>query len=215
MRPPERWPNAATRCSRPPSRRCAGSACARGGSARSPPPPSSCSTRNTPAPHDQQVPHAVTGNGSMGTPRQVFRTLPRAVAKFSTTSTMEVLDAGATSATIRYALHAGYVHSRLDCIYAQGLFSVVPTIFGLPEARIRHDECESDGHPACIYEVTWDRRSRLPRRRRETAGTDAELNALRGQLRILQSAATDLVGSDDVDTALDRIIARAAEAVLA
>jgi diguanylate cyclase (GGDEF)-like protein len=152
---------------------------------------------------------------AMGTPRQVFRTLPRAVAKFSTTSTMEVLDAGATSATIRYTLHEGYAHSRLDCIYAQGLFSVVPTIFGLPEARIRHDECESDGHPACVYEVTWDRRSRLPRRRRDTAGTDAELNALRGQLRILQSAATDLVGSDDVDTALDRIIARAAEAVLA
>ena len=151
---------------------------------------------------------------AMGTPRQVFRTLPRAVAKFSTTSTMEILDSGATSATIRYTLHPGYEHSRLDCIYAQGLFSVVPTIFGLPEARIEHDACESDGHPACVYVVTWDRRGRLPRRRRDTA-TDPELLALRGQLRALQSAATDLVASDDVDTALDRIVARAAEAVLA
>ena len=58
-------------------------------------------------------------------------------------------------------------------------------------------------HPACIYRLTWDRRSRLPapapgRTRRQ----DLELAALRGQLRILQSAATDLVGSDDVDTAL-------------
>ncbi|TFV64665.1 GGDEF domain-containing protein, partial [Blastococcus sp. CT_GayMR20] len=152
---------------------------------------------------------------AMGTPRQVFRKLPRAVAKFSTTSTMEVLDAGATSATIRYTLHEGYRHSRLDCIYAQGLFSVVPMIFGLPEARIEHPACESDGHPACVYVVTWDRRSRLPRRSRETAGQEAELQALRGQLRILQSASTDLVGSEDVDTALERIVARAAEAVLA
>ena len=152
---------------------------------------------------------------AMGTPRQVFRKLPRAVAKFSTTSTMEVLEAGATSATIRYALNEGYAHSRLDCMYAQGLFSVVPTIFGLSEARITHDECESDGHPACVYEVTWDRRGRLPRRRGGTTGEDAELTALRGQLRILQSAATDLVGSEDVDTVLDRIITRAAQAVLA
>jgi diguanylate cyclase (GGDEF)-like protein len=152
---------------------------------------------------------------AMGTPRQVFRKLPRAVAKFSTTSTMEVLEADATSAVIRYTLHEGYVHSRLDCMYAQGLFSVVPVIFGMSEARIQHDECESDGHPACVYEVTWDRRGRLPRRRRGRAGDDAELRALRGQLRILQSAATDLVGSEDVDTALDRIISRAAEAVLA
>src|SRR3712207_5515544 len=93
---------------------------------------------------------------AMGTPRQVFRKLPRAVAKFSTTSTMEVLDAGATSATIRYTLHEGYRHSRLDCIYAQGLFSVVPTIFGLAEGRIEHQACESDGHSSCLYVVSWD-----------------------------------------------------------
>jgi diguanylate cyclase (GGDEF)-like protein len=152
---------------------------------------------------------------AMGTPRQVFRQLPRAVAKFSTTSTMAVLESGATSATFRYALHEGYRHSRLDCIYAQGLFSVVPTVFGLSPARIEHTDCESDGHPACIYRVSWERRGLMPGRRRRTDATDPELAALRGQLRILQSAATELVASDDVDTALDRIVARAAQAVLA
>ena len=152
---------------------------------------------------------------AMGTPRQVFRQLPRAVAKFSTTSTMEVVESGATSATIRLTLHPGFVHSRLDCIYAQGLLTTVPTVFGLPPAAIEHDECEFDGAASCIYRLTWDRRSRLPGRRREGRAQELELAALRSQLRALQSAATDLVGSDDVDTALDRIIARAAEAVLA
>jgi diguanylate cyclase (GGDEF)-like protein len=91
----------------------------------------------------------------------------------------------------------------------------VPTVFGLPAAVIEHDECESDGAPACIYRLTWDRRSRLPGRRREGQAKDLELTALRGQLRMLQSASTELVGSEDVDTALEKIIARAAEAVLA
>jgi diguanylate cyclase (GGDEF)-like protein len=152
---------------------------------------------------------------AMGTPRQVFRQLPRAVAKFSTTSTMVVLDTSATSASIRYTLHPGYGHSRLDCIYAQGLLSTVPTIFGLSAARIEHDECESDGHAACVYRLSWERRSRLPRRRRDAGDVDLELVALRGQLRTLQSAATDLVASDDVGTALERIVARTAETVLA
>jgi diguanylate cyclase (GGDEF)-like protein len=153
---------------------------------------------------------------AMGTPRQVFRALPRAVAKFSTTSTMEMLEVGGTSATIRYTLHPDYEHSRLDCIYAQGLLSTVPVIFGLPAAHIEHGECESDGHPACIYRVTWDRRRRGSRRRdRDTRALEPELQALRGQLRILQSAATDLVASGEIDTALERIVARAAEAVLA
>ena len=152
---------------------------------------------------------------AMGSPRTVFQRLPRAVAKFSTTSTMEILESGAVSATIRYRLHPGYVHSRLDCEYAQGLITTVPTVFGLPAARIVHDECESDGHAACIYRLSWDRRSRRRRLRRDDAAEDLELTALRGQLRILQSAATELVGSDDLETALHRIVARAAEAVLA
>ncbi|WP_104522645.1 GGDEF domain-containing protein [Blastococcus atacamensis] len=152
---------------------------------------------------------------SLGTPRQVFRQLPRVVQKFSTTSTMEILEAGATSATIRYRLHDGYPHSRLDCDYTQGLLTQVPQAFTLPSAEIVHDECQSDGHPACVYHLTWNRRSRLPWRRRADAVVDPELLALRGQLQILQSAATDLVASDDVDTVLQRIVARAAEAVLA
>jgi diguanylate cyclase (GGDEF)-like protein len=152
---------------------------------------------------------------AMGSPRTVFQRLPRAVAKFTTTSRMEIVESGAVSATIRYTLQPGYRHSRLDCEYAQGLITTVPTVFGLPPARIEHDECESDGHQACIYRLSWDRRSLLRRRRKDDAADDPELTALRGQLRILQSAATDLVGSDDLETALQRIVARAAESVLA
>src|SRR3712207_6524321 len=94
---------------------------------------------------------------SMGTPRQVFRQLPRAVQKFSTTSTMEILEAGPTWAAIRYRLHDGYEHSRLDCDYTQGLLTNVPMIFSLPAAEIVHDECQSDGHAACVYHLSWER----------------------------------------------------------
>jgi diguanylate cyclase (GGDEF)-like protein len=150
---------------------------------------------------------------AIGSPRQVYRQLPRAVAKFSTTSTMQILECGATSATIRFTLHEGYVHSRLDCDYARGLIGMVPAIFGLPSADVLHNECESDGDPACVYHVRWQRRVR---RRRNRGGTaDAELVALRQQLRTLQSAATELVAGDDLDAALRTIVTRAAQAVLA
>ena len=148
----------------------------------------------------------------LGSPRQVFRSLPRAVGKFSTTSTMQVLDLGSTHASMRYELHEGYEHSRLDCLYAQGLFSVIPTVFGLPEARILHEECESDGYPACLYTITWARRSRW-RRRAELE--DPELGVLRLQLDALQAVASDLVSSDHVEDVLQRITERAASAVLA
>ncbi|WP_324274747.1 sensor domain-containing diguanylate cyclase [Blastococcus brunescens] len=66
-----------------------------------------------------------------------------------------------------------------------------------------------------MYEFSWDRRIRRPRRRESERSADLELRALRGQLASLQSAGTDLVASDDVDSALHRIVTRAAEAVLA
>ncbi|WP_369134723.1 diguanylate cyclase [Modestobacter sp. I12A-02662] len=152
---------------------------------------------------------------SLGSPRAVYRHLPRAVAKFTTTSVMAVEELGATHATIVYRLRPGYPHSRLDCDYARGLIGVVPAVFGLAPARVLHDECESDGAAACVYHLTWDRRSRLRRRARGAATVELELAALRGQLQELQRAATDLASSEDAGTAVRRLVERAARAVLA
>jgi diguanylate cyclase (GGDEF)-like protein len=151
---------------------------------------------------------------ALGTPRQVFRSLPRTTAKFTTVSTMEVVEATATSATMALRLADGFAHSALDCAYARGLAITVPTIFGLPPGVIAHAECQTGDGRTCVYRITWEPRVRRWRRRR-SRDADPELAALRGQLRTLQSAASDLVASDDLDTVLHRIVARAGEAVLA
>ena len=149
---------------------------------------------------------------ALGSASQVYRQLPRAVSKFSTTSTMTVLESGSTSALIDFRLHDGHVPSRLDCDYARGLISTVPEVFGLPAARIEHDACQAEGAASCTYRVTWSRRRRLSFGRRRN---DVELLALRQQLHDLQSASADLVASDDLGKVLQRITERAATSVLA
>ncbi|MCF6509233.1 sensor domain-containing diguanylate cyclase [Blastococcus sp. MG754426] len=152
---------------------------------------------------------------ALGTPRQVFRQLPRAAAKFTTVSRMEVLETTATSATVALHLADGYAHSPLDCAYARGLAVMVPVIFGLPRGVLARAECCVDGTRTCVYRLTWERRSLLRRRRPDAGGADPERAALRGQLRTLQSAAADLVAGEELDTVLRRIVTRAGEAVLA
>ncbi|WP_081788576.1 GGDEF domain-containing protein [Candidatus Blastococcus massiliensis] len=152
---------------------------------------------------------------ALGTPRQVFRRLPRTAAKFTTVQSMELLESTATSASVAIHLAEGYPHSPLDCDYTQGLVTTIPEIFGLAPGSIASAECLVGHGRACVYRVTWERRRRLRRGRRGDGAIDPELSALRGQLRTLQSTATDLVGSDDLDTVLRRIVARAGEAVLA
>ncbi|HEY0357645.1 MAG TPA: EAL domain-containing protein [Mycobacteriales bacterium] len=153
---------------------------------------------------------------ALGSPRQVFRQVPRTSPKFSAAAVMEVLESGPTHALVRYILRPGYTPNPLDCAYTEGLLAVVPELFGLPTAHVVHDECQSDGFESCLFHVTWSRWSRLPWRRRWMRGSvDAEIIALRGQLQALQSAAADLADSDDLDAVLARIPERAASAVLA
>jgi diguanylate cyclase (GGDEF)-like protein len=152
---------------------------------------------------------------AVGSPRQVYRRVPQVMAKFTTTSTMEILDLDATSATIIYRAQPGYTHSRMDCQYARGLLTTVPTLFGLPPADIGHPQCDPEGHPDCTYHLSWQQRGWLGRRRTDRSSEDLVVASLQGQLRALQSAAADIVSSDDVETVLPRIVARAGEAVLA
>jgi diguanylate cyclase (GGDEF)-like protein len=148
---------------------------------------------------------------ALGSPAQVYRRAARAVPTFSSTSTMRVLEVGRASARIDYRLHDGYPHSRLDCLYAQGLLCSIPTLFGLPQAQVVHDQCESDGAEACLYTLSWPRWSRRARRREQSLGEDL----LRRQVAALQSAATDLVSSRGVDEALERTVERIASTVVA
>ena len=151
----------------------------------------------------------------LASPAAIYRALPRMVPKFTTTSTIDEMQVGRTSATVRYRLHDGYPHSRLDCQYAQGLFSAVPVVFGLSSARVAHPRCQSDGHAACEYVVTWSMRFHWWSWRRRKRFVEDSLSVLRDKVREVQTAAADLVSSDHVDEVLARIVERAASAVLA
>ncbi|TFB87517.1 bifunctional diguanylate cyclase/phosphodiesterase [Cryobacterium algoricola] len=152
---------------------------------------------------------------AFASPAAVYRQLPRLIPKFTTTSTMESVSVRRTSATLRYRLHEGYRPSRLDCQYAQGLFAALPSMFGLNAAIVVHPECQCDGYECCIYEVTWSTRRRWWSLRSWTHPTNRSLVLLREKVKEVQLAAADLVGSDDVDDVLARIVARASSAVLA
>ena len=148
---------------------------------------------------------------AFGSPREVYRRLPGAMKHFSTTSTLDVVACSPTEATISLRLHEGYEHSHLDCEYAQGLLSAVPSMWGLAPAEVTHDQCPSLGGDECVYHVSWKTPWRSPRsRRRGRRAIEADLKALRVQMHELQIAASELVASQDVATVLDRIVDHAA-----
>ena len=151
---------------------------------------------------------------TLGSPRVVLSNIAKACPKFSTVAEMDVLDLGRTHAVVSYELRADKVPHRLDCLYNQGLISVIGPLFGMPPLEVEHPECQALGAPRCVYRVNWPRR-RLIRRRAREAHLIERSAALAVQLEALQSTAADLVSTAEISEVLDRIVARAGVAVSA
>lgn len=150
----------------------------------------------------------------LGSPRQVLRSVAKANAKFQTTATMSALRIGRQHARITYRLHEEHEPSIHDCLYTRGILSQAPVLFDLPPARIEHPECQVEGAPECVYDITWRRRVRWWRWRGRRSG-EGERDAVRAQLVDLQRTVADLVGDADIDTILERIADRSTTAVQA
>jgi hypothetical protein len=97
---------------------------------------------------------------ALGSPEQVLRNVAKANSRFSTNSMVRALEIGNGRAVVTYRLHEGYAPDELDCQYTEGLLSLVPEVFGLPAATVRHDECQVQGAPACLYRLSWRPRHR-------------------------------------------------------
>ncbi|PFG33527.1 putative bifunctional diguanylate cyclase/phosphodiesterase [Sanguibacter antarcticus] len=142
-----------------------------------------------------------------GSSREAYRRLPAVIQHLTSVSVLRVVTSSPGAATLE--MQREHEHSRLDCDYAQGLLSAVPTLWGLAPATVTHTTGPGENGEVCRFEVAWidSVRPSTPRRRRRS---EADLVALRAQMHELQVAAADLVASQDVPTVLDRIVHHAA-----
>ncbi len=67
--------------------------------------------------------------------------------------TWEFAMTGPHSCTLSVSSHIP--QDRNNCRCLQGAMASLPTLRGSPPATVRHPECICDGHPACVYELSW------------------------------------------------------------
>lgn len=154
---------------------------------------------------------------ALGSPRMVIANVAKACPKFTTIATMDAQMVERHRAIVTYQLDADRTPHRGDCQLNIGLMRTIGPIFGLDPLDVVHTECQVDGAPACVYDVTWPKRRRRFGRRRpsHTRALENQVDALSGQLQLLQSTTADLVSPDSLDDVLQRIVSRAGRAVSA
>lgn len=90
-------------------------------------------------------------------PRFTLRRLNQLNAKLNSTKIVELVYDTSSHAVVRWHWREGVISSKDVCSYNRGIFSAIPTMMGLPAAKVVENPCTFEGGPYCEVTVTWGR----------------------------------------------------------
>ena len=88
-------------------------------------------------------------------PRRILRRLNQLNARLNSTKTVELVSDSPSHAVVRWHWTEGAVASKDICLYNQGIYSAIPTVWGRPAARVEERTCWIDGHDYCEIHLSW------------------------------------------------------------
>jgi len=75
--------------------------------------------------------------------------------KFNKTKTIEIVESGWSHAVMRLKWTPGLGTTKDICLYNIGVYEAIPTIWGLPFARISEHKCSFKGDNCCEFAMQW------------------------------------------------------------
>lgn len=96
---------------------------------------------------------------AIGHPYLSILRAPAINAKFNKTKTIEIIDSDWSHARIRLRWFKDIGSTRDICLYNQGIYEAIPTIWGLPLARTTEHKCFFKGDDYCEFEFEWAKKS--------------------------------------------------------
>lgn len=139
---------------------------------------------------------------------------PSINAKFNKTKSVEIVESDWTHAVLRLRWFKDIGSTKDICLYNQGIYEAIPTVWGLPFARTVERKCFFNGDEYCEYEFTWAKKSLVSlifgmfNRRRELlndtlAELEREKDLLEMKYREVEQLNTELQNKIDQLTSLD------------
>src|SRR5208337_2432989 len=96
-------------------------------------------------------------------PRRTLRRLNQINSKLNSTKVIELVYDTPARAVIRWHWLDGIVSSKDICLFNQGIYSAIPTMWGLPRARVQEESCAFNGGSYCEVILDWGRNIRKSR----------------------------------------------------
>jgi len=94
-------------------------------------------------------------------PRQTLKKVQAINDKFNKNKTIELVEVKRDSAVVRLHWFKD-IPANLDfCLFNQGIYSGIPTIWNMPPASLEETKCFFKGDDYCEYQIKWQKRSFL------------------------------------------------------
>ncbi len=147
---------------------------------------------------------------SLGSPAALYAEVASAAASLSPIIRQQSEELSPTEWVVHSHFDAGFEPFKEWCWLAMGLVAVSPVLFGFPPGEVVEDACQCDGAPACAIRVRWQVTDDAVRR---AEYWQMRAGLLEAGLEAFERAVANLVGGDDLDAVLPRVIEAAARAV--
>lgn len=93
---------------------------------------------------------------SMATPSVLFKRVVQNIHRWGKTATLKLRELKESRAEIELTINDGFRFNKNMCLHIQGQMASIPTLWGLPYAKVTELQCISQGADSCIYRFTWN-----------------------------------------------------------
>ena len=148
----------------------------------------------------------------LGSPGVLFAELNKGRVSMLTFLEIEATEITPTEWRIETFMKPGFESFPGLCAFAAGIHPMTPRLFGFEHVVIRDEECIHEGDERCVFHVAWEENDEDERNRN---ALEQRIAMLERRLESFQTTVGELVLADDLDSALERVVAAAARAVRA
>ncbi|MBT3310508.1 MAG: HD domain-containing protein [Desulfobacterales bacterium] len=100
---------------------------------------------------------------ALSSPRQAVKRVKRINGKFNRNKDIEIKWTSRTSALVRLRWYEGLNLNNDFCLVNQGIYSALPTMWGLPPGKVTETRCHFNGAPYCEFDLNWEELAFLKR----------------------------------------------------
>lgn len=98
---------------------------------------------------------------TFSTPKSILKRLNQINQQFNTTKIIETVYISRKRAVIRLHWKEGRILDKNVCLYNQGVYAAIPTIWGLSPQQVTETDCYFAGAPYCQYNIKFQKRRLL------------------------------------------------------